>query len=132
VYQAPEGSGEGREISVSSRIRASCDWGVPVGAGDVVVDDEDAGGASADGLVSMRPLRLVSMTWMAPIMALALFWSDDGLDYTIHDLSGHHTLAEMPAHTHRRAGEPATGTDTVPLVHFSFNGRSKCESWQSC
>jgi len=41
------------------------------------------------------------------------------VDYTIHGLSGHHTLAERPAHTHRRGG-PASGIDAVSLAYFSF------------
>jgi len=68
---------------------------------------------------------------MASIMATALSWFDDGLDYTIQGLSGHHTPAEMPAHTHRRR-EPTTGTHTA-LTYFPLrnDGRSKYESWQS-
>ena len=70
---------------------------------------------------------------MAPIMSLGLPEVDGELDYTIHGLSGHHTLAETPAQTHR-VGEPATGKRT-PLAYSYFsitsNGRSKCESWQS-
>ena len=68
---------------------------------------------------------------MAVIMAPALSWFDGVLDYTIHDLSGHHKVAEMTAHTHRR-GIPATTTQTaLPYFSLRSNGCSKCESWQS-
>jgi len=49
---------------------------------------------------------------------------EKGLDGANHGAS----IASARRWVGRRAGEPATGTDTVPLVHFSFNGRSKCES----
>ena len=68
---------------------------------------------------------------MAVIMAPALSWFDGVLDYTIHGLSGHHTLAQVTAHTHRR-GVPATATQTA-LTYFSFrnNGCSNHKSWKS-
>ena len=59
---------------------------------------EDAGGISAGGspFPTMLP-RVLSKRCMAPIMSLGLPEVDGELDYTIHGLSGHHTLAEMPA-----------------------------------
>lgn len=70
MHQAPEGSREGREISVSSLFGESWDRGVPVGAGDVVVDVVgDAGGTFAAGLLTMT-LRQSGKTWVAIIMAI--------------------------------------------------------------